>query len=222
MLCLVALKWGKRTALLIGALFILGFVLRLYSWNHAILPLIDTDAFGLAWIKWMYYPTYNRLDGLLVGVSIAGLCQFYPKAKAFIAQYGNVLLLAGLALTGLAYYICLEPQSFTASIFGFPLVALAYGCILAAAISPRCFLYRFPLKATSSIAALSYSIYLTHKGIIHITQGQLSRWGIEKEGSLMFFLCLLTCLLGAWVMRHLVEKPFMRIRDRVLKRSNRL
>jgi peptidoglycan/LPS O-acetylase OafA/YrhL len=221
MTAVVALKWGKRSAFLIGGLFVLGFGIRLAGWYVLIQPSVDTDAFGVVWHKWMYYPTYNRLDPLLAGVTVAGLCQFYPRVKTFILQQGNGLLLAGLALAGVAFYVCLDAQSFGTSIFGFPLVALAYGCILAAALSPRCFLYRIRSRVTSEIATLSYALYLTHKGIIHNTQALLGHWGLGKNSNWMLCCCIITALLGALTMRYVVEKPAMRWRDKLLRRMSK-
>jgi peptidoglycan/LPS O-acetylase OafA/YrhL len=220
MTAVVALKWGRRSAFIIGGLFVLGFAVRLAGWYAFVQPSVDTDSFGLVWYRWMYYPTYDRLDPLLAGVTIAGLCQFYPRAKAFIYGKGNWLLLSGLVLAGIAFYVCLDTQSFATSTFGFPLVALAYGCIVASALSPRCILYRFRSRITAEIATLSYALYLTHKGIIHNTQVLLGHWGLDKDGNWMFGCCIAAALLGALAMRYIVEKPFMVWKDRLLKRMS--
>jgi peptidoglycan/LPS O-acetylase OafA/YrhL len=199
-------------------LFALGFALRFGTWERVLVPLIDTDSFGLTWYKWMYYPTYNRLDGLLVGVSIAGVWTYYPGVRDFISRYCNWVLILGLGILSYAYYLCLEPRSFGASIFGFPVIALGYGALLMAAISHRCFLYRVRLRVTTSIAGLSYAIYLSHKGIIHITQELAGKIGLAEDGSVVFGLCIATCLIGALILRYVVEKPFMKVRDGILRR----
>ena len=48
------------------------------------------------WYKYIYYPTYNRLDGLLVGVSIAGIYQFLPNIWNKISKFGNQFLIFSL------------------------------------------------------------------------------------------------------------------------------
>ena len=209
-------RLGRIGAVLPLCLFLLGFVARWLTWNRVLEPLVETDGFGLAWYEWMYYPTYNRLDGLLVGVSIAGVWTFYPRVRDFICKYCNVVLILGLCVLSYAYYLCLEPRSFEASIFGFPVIALGYGLLLMAAISPGCFLYRFRSRVTSGIAGLSYAIYLSHKGIFHLTQGLGGKLGVAEDGTLMFGLCVVTCLIAAAVLRYMVERPFMRVRNRVL------
>jgi len=216
LLVLSRFKLWRLGVLLPLCLFALGFAVRFFTWARVLEPLIDTDGFGLAWYKWMYYPTYNRLDGLLVGVSIAGVWTYYTKVRDFISRYCNWVLIFGLGILSYAYYLCLEPRSFEASIFGFPVIALGYGALLMAAISPRCFLYRVRSRVMSGIAGLSYAIYLSHKGIIHVTQGIGGKLGMAEDGSWMFVLCIVTCLTGALMLRYVVEQPFMKVRDRLL------
>jgi peptidoglycan/LPS O-acetylase OafA/YrhL len=201
---------------LIIALFLAGFALRYVSWQQFVLPHLGEDDAWVHWYRVIYYPTYTRLDGLLVGVSIAGIFQFWPSVKERITRYGNLVLVIGLLLLAGAYFLCRDQESLSATVFGFPLVAIAYGTIVTAAISPSCFLYRLNSKISSRIAILSYSIYLSHKGVIHLTQLFCGRWGIAEKGHLMFFICMGMTVLGALMIRYIVEKPFLRIRDYVL------
>lgn len=203
---------GRKSVFLVAGLFLLGFALRLYSW-YVLIPTGD----GIAWYKYMYYPTYTRLDGLLVGISIAGLRQFYPGVRSFFEQKKGWFLVTGLGLTAVAYIICLDPYSFTASIVGFPLVAIAYGCVLISLLSPK----NRSFRVSSFIAALSYSLYLSHKIVIHLVQGQADRLGMDVNGTGMFVLCIVACIGAALLLRYAVEKPFMRWRDHVLKVAQR-
>ena len=210
------LYFGMGRKWLLITLFIAGFVLRYVNWQYFVFPHIHADDYWVYWYRAIYYPTYTRLDGLLIGVSIAGIFQFWPSVKERITRYGNLMLAAGLLLLVGAWFLCQDQESLNATIFGFPLVALAYGAIVVAAISPSCILYRLNSKISSRIAILSYSIYLSHKGIIHLTQLFGSKWGIAENGHLMFFICIVTTVLGALMLRYAVEKPFLRIRDYVL------
>ena len=217
MLISLRLRAGKRASWLLLFLFALGFVIRFGSWYGRVIPFEDTDQFWVEWYKWIYYPFQSRLDGLLVGVGLAGLYQFYPAVKDRLAGKGNLLLGIGLGLVAIAYVFCADQQSFHASVFGFPLVALAYGTLVAAAVSPSCILYTFHAKISAQIATLSYAIYLSHKGVIHLTQRLFIHWGIAGDGNLMFCICIVTTILGALVLRYSVEKPFLRLRDRILQ-----
>ena len=217
LITLVYFKAIKKGFLLLLLLFAGSFLARSYAW-HSIAPFIENDDFGVLWYKWIYYPTFCRLDGLLVGVSIAGIFQFYPKLKLQVLQHGNLLLVASLLILTIAYFLCLDQETFSASIFGFPLVSLGYGLMVAGAICPTSFLYKFNSKTTTTIATLSYSIYLSHKIIIHLTQNYLSKLTVAKESNLMFLVCIITSLAGAWLMNKIIEKSFLQLRDRLVQR----
>jgi len=212
----ISLKMQKVGVWLLALLFIGGFAARIASWVHFIIPLIDADGFGQAWYKYIYYPTYNRLDGLLMGISIAALFQFRPQIREKLYRYGNALLVAGLLILTIAYFVCSVEYTFTASVFGFPLVALGYGAVVAGAICPSCFLYKFRSPITTNIATLSFAVYLTHKGIIHVTQIQLARLGLAMDGSLMLLLCTINCFFAAFLLNRIVERPFLKLRKRIL------
>jgi peptidoglycan/LPS O-acetylase OafA/YrhL len=197
-------------------LFIAGFMVRLYCWHYLVEPRIGTDGMRPLWNKYVYYPTYNRLDGLLVGLSIAGLFTFYPKVKSWANRNTLLLMLLGIGTLIGAYFVCIPKEGYYATLYGFTLVSVGYGFIVAAAVCPANFLYRMKSKITALIATLSYSIYLVHKIVIHITQVLLEKTGMDKNSGLMMICCLLTTIAAALLMRYLVEKPALRLRNRVL------
>lgn len=206
----------KKGAVLLIVLFLFGFLTRLYSWHALVAPFVGSDDFWLHWSKWIYYTTYSRLDGLLMGVSIAAIFQFRPILKERIQQYGNLFLLASLLVLTSAYFLCLHEETYYPSIFGFPLVDFGYGLMVLSAISTTGFLYKFKSKITANLAILSYGTYLIHKIIIHITQEQFLKLNIETNSNIMFLICIITSLLAALILNKLIEKPFLQLRDKIL------
>jgi peptidoglycan/LPS O-acetylase OafA/YrhL len=211
-------KIGKKAAWIIVILFIAGFIIRIWSWNTLVQPVLLADGGYNVWLKYIYYPTYTRLDGLLVGVSIAGIFTFYPQIKIRLNKYGNLLLIAGLIILIGAGFLCSEQSTFSASVFGYPLIALGYGAVVAGAVCPSCILYKFKSKLTAGLATLSYSIYLIHKIMLHVCQMEFSKLGIDKNSNLMMVLGIACSIAGALLLRYMVEKPFLRLRDRILLR----
>jgi peptidoglycan/LPS O-acetylase OafA/YrhL len=210
-------KLFNKSYWLLIALFVFGFVVRIYSFNSLYLPRTGEEDGWMHWYKFMYYPTYNRLDGLLMGVAIAGIYQFLPDFWNRISKYGNQFVLLGLfVLTG-AYFICQDPQSYHASVFGFPLVAFGYGLIVTGAISPSTFLYTLDSVLIAGLARLSYAIYLTHKGIIHLVHYLLADFQIDSL--FMLLLCIVSCMLGALLLNLTVEQPFMKLRKKILRQT---
>jgi peptidoglycan/LPS O-acetylase OafA/YrhL len=48
-------------------------------------------------------------------------------------------------------------------------------------------------------------------------QELLMKFDVDKNGNLMFAVCMLACIIGAWLLHLSIEKPFMKIRDRILR-----
>jgi peptidoglycan/LPS O-acetylase OafA/YrhL len=58
-------------------------------------------------------------------------------------------------------------------------------------------------------------LYLTHKGIIHITQNVFE--SIKADSNLMLLVCFITCFIAAYLLNIIIERPFMKLRNWVLK-----
>jgi peptidoglycan/LPS O-acetylase OafA/YrhL len=215
-LCLY-FKAGKKSFYIIVALFLVGFAVRAWSWYSLVIPSLNTPKFSDTWAMYIYYPTYTRLDGLLVGVSLAGIFTFYPKLKLKLDSYSNHLLAGGTVLLIAAALSGASDATFVASVFWLPVIAIGYGAVVAAAVCTSCILYTFKSKFTTNLATLSYSIYLIHKMMITVAQNIFGQLGIDKNGNLMFIIGIISSVAGAVLLRYLIEKPFLRIRDKILK-----
>ncbi len=102
-------------------------------------------------------------------------------------------------------------------IYGLPLISLAYGVILIGAVSPTCILYKIKSRITLVIATLSYAIYLTHKQTYQFVKTVIKGFDNEFLQQNVFWICLVIALIGGIILHLLIEKPFMRLRDCVLK-----
>jgi peptidoglycan/LPS O-acetylase OafA/YrhL len=216
---LSAFKAHRKAAWILLALFLFGLAIRSFIWFD-ILATPEQTEFGRNYYKLIYYPTWSRLDGLLAGVALAAFYYFKPAAWQRLTRHGNRLLLIAFALIAGAWCIAHDDNQYKmqGAIFGYPAIAIGYGALTLAALSPSCFLYRYSSPVTALIARLSYAIYLTHKQLIHLTHEVLSRHGIDNDSYLSFWICVAICLIGGWILHLLVERPFLRLRDRLLTR----
>lgn len=205
----------KRSYWVLIALFVAGFLVRLYCFIELYVPKKEYSNSWIYWYEYIYYPTYTRLDGLLVGISIAGVYQFLPRLWDKIARYGNLFIVLSLAVLVAAFFLCEEPMGFNASIFGFSLIAIGYGLMVVGAVSPTSFLYRWNSKITRWLATLSYAIYLSHKAVIHMTHHLLS--GFSLDANLILLVSMVTCIAFAILLHIFVEKPFMRLRAGIME-----
>ena len=94
---------------------------------------------------------------------------------------------------------------------------MGFGLIVIASVSHDSFL-NGSSAITKWIAVLSYSIYLIHKIVIHLLQGAAKALHIAPNSTLMFVLCIAGSIAGAYALNIIVERPFMRLRDRLFSR----
>lgn len=206
--------WFRKAGWILLFIFLAGFVIRYAAFTQLYGPHSEKDNSWMYWYKYIYYPTYSRLDGLVAGVAIAALYQFRPALWARLSKYGNTFIGLGLLLLTGVYFLYEDQSTLEASVFGFPLIAAGFGCIVLAAVSPSCFLYKHSSRITSFVATLSYAIYLTHKGVIHMTHEWFS--DLVREPHLLLLLSMVTSIIAAWLLHSIVEKPFMRWRHKVV------
>jgi len=211
LIALVHFKANKKGYWILLLLFAGGFAARLFGWFVMVVPVLDTDLFWVNWQKWIYYPTWCRLDGLLAGVSLAA---------TMLAKNGNYLLLAAVPIFAVAYFFLGGERAFVSSVFGFSLVDIGFGFVVASAVVPSGLLYRFKSVITSYIAGLSYALYLVHKITIHVTQELLSTIQISRNSNTMLMICMAATLLAAMALNRLVEKPFLLWRDKLLNKKS--
>ena len=217
-LLFVFFKQGAKAPYLLIALFVGGFFLRFWNWNHYMVPVLSSPNFGLVWNEYIYYPTYNRLDGLLVGVSIAGLFTFFPKVKALFNSYSITIGLLGVLLLVATRIGCTGYHNFDTAVWGFPLISIGYGLILAAMVCPSNPLFKLKSFLTAQIATLSYAMYLCHKIVIHVVQLLLGSLGMDTNSNLVMLLCFAAIITTATLMRYAIEKPALNWRNKALTR----
>jgi peptidoglycan/LPS O-acetylase OafA/YrhL len=209
------------------ALMALGVVVRFISFRFLARDMAS-------WMEWIYYPTQTRLDGLLVGIFIAWLFHFKPSAREWLAARPVQTLLAGIGVLAISSLFVLQNTPDRTlriyvgilaqypSLFLFPMVSIGFGLIVVSAISPDSFLYNLHSKSLGWVATLSYSLYLSHKIVLHLAQKWLAGVGVPPKGPVMMLLCLGAAVGFALLMHHAIERPAFRLRDWLLaKRMSR-
>jgi peptidoglycan/LPS O-acetylase OafA/YrhL len=197
------------------ALIVLGgMALRSAIWLHELAPLPqDSAAFSHRFMERIYYPTWTRLDGLLAGVILAMVRTFRPAAWAGLMARPN--LLAGAGAVGLAASIALfqDQSAFWPSVVGYPLLALSFALLVASAASPKGLLGARPIPGAGLVAAMAYSLYLSHKAIFHLVQLALGPWA-RSHPDATIVLAGAAAFAGGGLLYAAVERPFLRWRDR--------
>lgn len=216
LLFLVKMGMLRKLKYLLVALPIVSILLRNFSWNHLVVPALESDEFWKLWYMHIYYPTHTRLDSLALGVLISFLYEYSAAFRTRLHSNGLLLFFSGILTLSVSLWICQDQYSQAASVFGFTGVALAYGLLVSAAVSTTCFLSSRSLVGTRQSADLSFAIYLSHKGIIHLIQSATSSMNLSDNE--LMILCLSGCLAAGLFYRYAIERPMSWLKIRLLNR----
>ncbi|MCC8475816.1 acyltransferase [Xanthomonas arboricola] len=210
-----ATRFGVLCVLVVVA----GIALRAGIWWHN--TALDSAGVGLQrnwFIEDIYYPTWNRLDGLLAGVVLAVLKVFRPMTWQRLQQHGNAILCAGVAILALALWLFRERTGLLGNAVGWPVLSLGLALLVLAGTASSGVLGGLRVPGAAWLAAISYSLYLTHKAVFHLTQGWFGP-ALEGRGVLAFAVYGLVAVLGGALLHYAVERPFLQLRDRTLRPS---
>jgi len=223
-LLLSRLRWRGWTLLIAGLLLCGGMILRALLW----LPLGEAAAadanfsFVPEYVKAIYYPTYCRLDGLIFGVLLAAYRCFHPEHWRRYADPRLTLCLGMVCIvaSGFLFHFPSAPfvggpgLSFAGAVFGYPLFSLGCALLLSASLSWERFFPTWQVPGAAMIAMISYSLYLSHKMTSHAVHSLLSPESlVGAQGFLIYYAA---CIAGGALLWWLIERPFLRLRDRLL------
>jgi len=207
----------RRVASIILGLCIAGMIWRGFAWWQSAAP--SAEAGGVwemnirRYMEMVYYPTYARLDGLLAGITLA-IISVHRKAWWERAQQRpNALALVGAGVVGISTWIFGDIQTFSACVVGFPVLSAGLALLVAAGAAPGGVLAKVRVPGAAWIAAVSYSLYLSHKAVLSLAFKHLPA-ALTQHGIFTFACCLLAALCVAALLHYLVERPFLRLRDR--------
>jgi peptidoglycan/LPS O-acetylase OafA/YrhL len=140
---------------LFAAVVLAGIVLRTEIWLH--------DATGAPQRNWfvedIYYPTWNRLDGLLAGVALAWLKAFRPERWRKLARLSNWALLIGLLTLSIAVWLFWDRTGLIGNSIGWPVLSCGLGLLVFAGAQQSSWLGRQTIPGAAWIAAVSTGAY---------------------------------------------------------------
>lgn len=161
----------------------------------------------------IYFPTWMRLDGLLAGVMLATLRVYRPQAWRGLQRHSNALALGGVVLLCVAGWLFRSRVSFGANTIGWPILSWGIALLVFAAADRGSVLGRWSVPGAGWIAAISYSLYLSHKLAFHAVQSLLGD-ALQGHRFIVFGMYVLVTLVVGAALHYAVERPFLQLRDR--------
>jgi peptidoglycan/LPS O-acetylase OafA/YrhL len=169
------------------------------------------------WQKFIYYPTYARLDPLMMGVCLAAIEHFRPKWWTALIKTARWIWIPGFAAIVLALVLAEDTLSITSCALGFPLIAVGFSALLLCAVSPELPLSRVTIPGAAFLATVAYSVYLSHKLMIHWTLTFGAAHSIAETSVTGYLLMLSSILIAGSALFFAVERPFLQMRQRYVK-----
>ncbi len=202
---------------LIIVLVLAGIALRTGVWLH------DTEAVANRnwFIEDIYYPTWNRLDGLLAGVALAALKTYRSTVWDRLATYANRVLLAGLVVVAIAIWLFRNRTGLMGNAIGWPVLSFGLALLVFAGAQTSSWIGRYEVPGAAWLAAVSYSLYLIHKPIYHIVAMKFGET-LSSNGLLAFTSYGAAALFCAALLYYLVERPGLQLRDHLFLRASRM
>lgn len=173
------------------------------------------------------YATHLRFDGLLIGTLIAYWTHFHGEKMAALLHHPIGLIIIGAGLAAPTLILSPEASPWLASL-GLVGVYIGFGLIMLGGLQlPKTHAWSEKLLTTRPAAWLgqvgfySYSIYLWHVDLVQtpirktlqlITTPHLSAGAVWVIATIVYVVAAILC--GA-ALAHLVERPSLRIRDRL-------
>ena len=202
-----------------------GMALRGYVWVHDLAPAREMEGlergFGLRYIEEIYYPTWMRLDGLLAGVVLATVKAYRPSWWERMQNRSNLLLLGGLLVVAASIWMFRERFDLLPTVVGYPLLSIGLALLVVAGAGNQSIIGRWRVPGAGWLALISYSLYLTHKAAMHLTESWFGAQ-LPGHGPLAFVVYGAAVLLMGALLHYSVEGPFLRMRERLLLRRKNI
>jgi peptidoglycan/LPS O-acetylase OafA/YrhL len=181
--------------------------------------LLFSDATGVSgrgYQLWIYYPTWTRLDPLVLGVALAAIEQFRASWWRALTASAVWLWIPAIGIIAFALYLG-EGDVLTvrACIWQLPLIAVGMAALLICSLSSRLPFCRVEIPGIAFLASLAYSVYLSHKLVIHSIMQLCNRYSIPLTSVWALLLVQAAIYAMGAILFFAIERPFLRLRNRV-------
>ena len=211
---LVVGRWKRAGVIVPCAVVLGGIALRAFlAWRNP----GDTGVSDREFQLWIYYPTWTRLDPLVFGVVLAAIEKFRSNWWERLMDAARWLWLPGLAAIVYGLYLGENDLTIATCIWQFPLIAFGMAAFLVCGVSPRLPFRRIEVPGAAFFASIAYSVYLSHKLIIHAAIRFCSNYNIALTSVPAILLVELLIYAAGLILFLSIERPFLQLRHRLTR-----
>lgn len=164
-----------------------------------------------------YFYTHTRIDALLMGVTLAILCHFYPERFRTLGRQRVLLSLFILSALIVLYNDAdptRQPHEMT-SPFLITIVDYASAALLLLLYRPAR-RHWMPYRVVARIGVCSYSIYLWHVSVVRPVDFIVGRVPASSAAIVSTFLPYFFAIAMGVAATKLIDLPFLRLRERMV------
>ena len=170
---------------------------------------------GREYFLWIYYPTWSRLDPLVLGVVLAAVERHRISWWRRLTGAAGWLWMPALAGVAGGLYLSEGETTLVSCVWKFPLIAAGMALLLVVAVSPCLPFHRIHVPGAAFLARIAYSVYLSHKIVVHFAAGLCSSHAVVTSSwPAILGMNVAVMLVGAAVYT-VVERPFLQLRNRI-------
>jgi peptidoglycan/LPS O-acetylase OafA/YrhL len=152
---------------------------------------------------------------------LAAIEKFRPLWWNHLMDAARWLWLPGLAAIVCGLYLYdREILTIPACVWVFPLIAFGMATLLLGAVSPRLPFRRIEVPGAAFLASIAYSVYLSHKLVIHLVSGFCAARQISLLSLPAHLLVEASIYAGGTLLFLAVERPFLQLRHRLTARRD--
>lgn len=195
-------------------IFAAGLLLRGYLAHQ-----LPSDTGGVShrgYQLWIYYPTWTRFDPLVFGVALAAIERYRASWWSALTRFAPWLWAPALGVIVLGLYMG-ESDLLTIGtcVWQLPLIALGMAALLVCSVSPHLPFCRVEVPGAAFLASVAYSVYLSHKLIIHFVVQLCIRYSVSLTSVWALLLVESAIYLTGAILFFAVERPFLQLRTRI-------
>lgn len=194
----------KKTFILVTFIMMISpFLYRIWILN----PQIDDFWYDAIFRKMVL----TRLDSIAYGLLAAWICFYFPR---FWTKWRVLSAILGTVLMVFILHYEASNSGFYQQVIRFSLTPISVMLLVPIA---HHFQYAsgFVARAITHVSKISYSMYLIHLGLVSAVIRDHFPPTTEIDGLLKYLLYWCVVLVGSTILYRFVEKPMMRLRDKV-------